>query len=553
MKLPFLNTARPRLARALSAAAVMGLAAVAVVAVAGPSEAAVSKGCYTASSGALRTLTTATSKCTTKETTVFWVVGPTGKTGATGATGKTGSTGPAGAKGVNPWSAITTWDASTSYVAGPPASVVSYGGGAYVAVANTTGVLPDTNKSAWLQIAAPGKTGPQGMPGVAGLAGADGKDGADGQTGAQGPKGDTGATGPMGPAGPAGAGATSASSDPATCTPGVHSLVTMTGYSTSKLDATGFCLQSVVDVIEPAGSGGSGGTGKTSWSGVHLTFSSTDATTYLELLQHRGTSAPLTVELSPCLASDTTCTNPKGTLTYTFPATVVVNISVRPSVNGTVDVLFAWQGISITRLGAATSSSVYTNDTDAGSPGSIPDANPELTQTTCATAAPESSTLVNISNGTGSNRTSLVGDIPVPSPDGQSNSLGFASPTGVCVSTLRQSSTEGAGRTSSAPLAFTIHSTRPGVAILVDGRIKTLKFTETSSSPSYSTNKTVVAVTTMTGYMSSSSVGQGADSGDVVLAFTPYTTALTIYSPKSGESTFTRRDFAWDYGKNDTP
>ncbi|KQQ25583.1 hypothetical protein ASF54_14350 [Frondihabitans sp. Leaf304] len=91
------------------------------------------------------------------------------------------------------------------------------------------------------------------------------------------------------------------------------------------------------------------------------------------------------------------------------------------------------------------------------------------------------------------------------------------------------------------------------MAILVDGRIKTLKFTETSSSPSYSTNKTVVAVTTMTGYMSSSSVGQGADSGDVVLAFTPYTTALTIYSPKSGESTFTRRDFAWDYGKNDTP
>jgi hypothetical protein len=58
---------------------------------------------------------------------------------------------------------------------------------------------------------------------------------------------------------------------------------------------------------------------------------------------------------------------------------------------------------------------------------------------------------------------------------------------------------------------------------------------------------------TVTGYMSASSVGQGADNGDVVLTFVPYTAALSTYAPKNGQPTFTRQDFAWDYARYAAP
>jgi hypothetical protein len=133
--------------------------------------------------------------------------GDTGATGAKGDTGATGAKGDAGATGVTPWSAVSTWNATAAYTPGPPASIVTYQGGAYVAVATNIGSTPSVGSSSWAQIAAPGQIGlqgPQGDPGPAGPvgpAGADGTNGTDGTDGAIGPAGPTGPRGPTGPQG----------------------------------------------------------------------------------------------------------------------------------------------------------------------------------------------------------------------------------------------------------------------------------------------------------------------------------------------------------------
>lgn len=64
------------------------------------------------------------------------------------------------------WSTPAPWSSTTPYITGPPASVVTYNGSAYVAIANTTGVLP-TNTAAWRLIVAKGDQGIQGNTGPA--------------------------------------------------------------------------------------------------------------------------------------------------------------------------------------------------------------------------------------------------------------------------------------------------------------------------------------------------------------------------------------------------
>lgn len=55
------------------------------------------------------------------------------------------------------WSPVVTWSASATYYVGPPASVVTRDGGAYVAVNNSTGIDPATdNGQNWQQIAEAG-------------------------------------------------------------------------------------------------------------------------------------------------------------------------------------------------------------------------------------------------------------------------------------------------------------------------------------------------------------------------------------------------------------
>jgi Phage Tail Collar Domain/Collagen triple helix repeat (20 copies) len=133
--------------------------------------------------------------------------GDPGATGATGDTGATGAKGDTGATGVAAWSAVSTWDETTAYTPGPPASIVTYQGGAYVAVVANVGATPSAVSSSWAQIAAPGQIGaqgPQGNPGPAGPAGADGANGTNGTDGTDGAAGAAGSTGPTGPAGPPG-------------------------------------------------------------------------------------------------------------------------------------------------------------------------------------------------------------------------------------------------------------------------------------------------------------------------------------------------------------
>jgi len=135
--------------------------------------------------------------------------GPAGPAGAAGPTGSTGPQGPAGPAGgtTGAWTTVQPWAATTAYVVGPPASVVTYQGGAYVCVtAHTSTASFDVAK--FTQVAAPGATGPQGVAGItgaAGPAGAAGATGPQGPIGNTGPAGATGATGPQGTAGTAGA------------------------------------------------------------------------------------------------------------------------------------------------------------------------------------------------------------------------------------------------------------------------------------------------------------------------------------------------------------
>jgi hypothetical protein len=65
------------------------------------------------------------------------------------------------------WSQPAAWNSGTSYVVGPPASVVTRGGGTYVCVVANTNVDPLTDGGAhWVQVAAPGSTSPLSWSGL---------------------------------------------------------------------------------------------------------------------------------------------------------------------------------------------------------------------------------------------------------------------------------------------------------------------------------------------------------------------------------------------------
>jgi hypothetical protein len=112
--------------------------------------------------------------------------GPTGPGGgATGATGPAGATGsPGGATGatgatgsvINSWKGL--WAGLTAYAAG---DIVEYAGSTYIAIASTTGDLPDSSPTKWSLMAEMGFTGATGPAGATGA----------GATGATGPKGIT--------------------------------------------------------------------------------------------------------------------------------------------------------------------------------------------------------------------------------------------------------------------------------------------------------------------------------------------------------------------------
>jgi hypothetical protein len=123
--------------------------------------------------------------------------GATGSTGPAGATGSPGgATGATGATGsvLNSWKGL--WAGLTAYAAG---DIVEYAGSTYIAIASTTGDLPDSSPTKWSLMAEMGFTGATG----AGTAGATGAGGPAGATGATGPAGATGAgaTGATGPKG----------------------------------------------------------------------------------------------------------------------------------------------------------------------------------------------------------------------------------------------------------------------------------------------------------------------------------------------------------------
>lgn len=61
--------------------------------------------------------------------------------------GSTGGSGPAA------WTTPSAWNSVTTYSAGPPASVVTYGGETFVAVASSTNVSPDSDGSKWVKVA----------------------------------------------------------------------------------------------------------------------------------------------------------------------------------------------------------------------------------------------------------------------------------------------------------------------------------------------------------------------------------------------------------------
>ncbi|SER29557.1 hypothetical protein SAMN05216548_114135 [Faunimonas pinastri] len=85
--------------------------------------------------------------------------------GPRGEKGDTGNTGPV------PWSAAKAWAASTSYVIGPPASLVTFGGSLYVcATAHKSGTAFDASK--WTLMASKGDKGDTGdiTPELQGLA-----------------------------------------------------------------------------------------------------------------------------------------------------------------------------------------------------------------------------------------------------------------------------------------------------------------------------------------------------------------------------------------------
>ena len=102
--------------------------------------------------------------------------GAQGATGNTGAVGPKGDTGNTGATGPAAWSAVSAYSPTATYTAGPPASVVTDGGGTYVYIgsSDTAGHDPTSSPAYWEQIAERGASGPQGNQGPQGIQGAQG-------------------------------------------------------------------------------------------------------------------------------------------------------------------------------------------------------------------------------------------------------------------------------------------------------------------------------------------------------------------------------------------
>jgi hypothetical protein len=112
--------------------------------------------------------------------------GPAGPAGPTGSTGATGAPGATGATGATAWSAVTPYDGTQTYTAGPPASIVTYQAGTYVYIGSAPSSAAPSDTSDWEEIAAPGQTGPQGVqgdPGPQGIQGIQGVQGAQGLAG----------------------------------------------------------------------------------------------------------------------------------------------------------------------------------------------------------------------------------------------------------------------------------------------------------------------------------------------------------------------------------
>jgi hypothetical protein len=85
---------------------------------------------------------------------------------AKGNDGTNGSIGSNGSPGVEPWAAgLPAWVSTDAYSAGPPASVVRYDGGSWLAVASSLNVVPGTDPTKWLPIALKGNDG-TGAPGA---------------------------------------------------------------------------------------------------------------------------------------------------------------------------------------------------------------------------------------------------------------------------------------------------------------------------------------------------------------------------------------------------
>lgn len=82
--------------------------------------------------------------------------GATGATGPPGAPGSAGAPGSPGATGPAAWKVMVPWSSAVTYGPGPPADVVSYNGGTFVALTTSTNLQPDTHPAAWGVVAQSG-------------------------------------------------------------------------------------------------------------------------------------------------------------------------------------------------------------------------------------------------------------------------------------------------------------------------------------------------------------------------------------------------------------
>ncbi|WP_244248315.1 collagen-like protein [Rathayibacter sp. VKM Ac-2801] len=275
---------------------------------------------------------------------------------------------------------MTQWSDRTAYRAGPPSSVVAFGGGAYVAVTDNRAVSPAAGTGAWVQIAAPGArgpegiVGPQGLQGLQGLQGARGADGtvgaagatgaqgvkgdtgaagpqgvkgdtgAAGPSGAQGVKGDTGATGPQGPAGPVGAEPEDTSLGfPDGCAPAGSPLITFAfDTRTIAVDGKGFC-----SLTEYLG-------GRADTTTVVDIDTATIATEFEKALNARSVIPHVTVQLGAvgtCDASTAPCRRPGG-MTYAFDSVTVDAISISTTGDGSATFPLIWEKMTVSKEGS---------------------------------------------------------------------------------------------------------------------------------------------------------------------------------------------------------